>query len=73
MIVYKSVSKKPRAVQNVFIGANSTILHGVKIGEESLVAACSLVIDDVPERTVVGGVPAKVLKRLKEVTDDTSI
>jgi len=70
---YTRESAPVRIMRNVYIGANSTILQGVTIGEGSLVAACSLVLHDVPERIVVGGVPAKVLKRLKEIEDDTSI
>ena len=70
---YPRKSAPVRIMKNVYVGANSTILHGVTIGEGSLVAACSLVLHDVPEHTVVGGVPAKVLKNLKEFINDTSI
>ena len=45
-----------------WIGANSTILKGVTIGEGAVVAAGSLVTKDVAPYTVVGGVPAKKLK-----------
>ena len=48
--------------KNVWIGGNSTILPGVKIGDESIIAAGSVVKDDVPKRTLVGGVPAKIIK-----------
>lgn len=47
------------------IGANSTIVCGVTIGENSLVGAGSVVTKDVPPNTVVAGNPAKVLRRLK--------
>lgn len=50
------------------IGANSTILPGIRIGKDSLVAAGSVVTKDVPEGTVVAGNPAKVIKRVEELT-----
>lgn len=46
---------------NVWIGANCTILDGVKIGKEAVVAAGSVVNKDVPEWAIVGGVPARVI------------
>lgn len=45
-----------------WIGANSTILKGVTIGEGAVVAAGSVVNKSVPPYSVVGGVPAKVIK-----------
>ena len=49
------------------IGANSTILPGVNIGENALVGAGSVVVDDVPADTVVAGSPARVLKKVSEL------
>lgn len=46
-----------------WIGANSTILKGVTVGEGAVVAAGALVINDVPPYSIVGGVPAKVISR----------
>ncbi len=46
---------------NVFIGANSTILYNVKIGPNAIVAAGSVVIKDVEPGTIVGGCPARVI------------
>ena len=50
----------------VWIGANATVVPGVTIGENSIVAAGAVVTKDVPPNTIVGGVPAKVLKRIDE-------
>jgi len=47
---------------NVLIGINSTILKGVTIGDGSVIAANSLVNKTVPPNTLVGGVPAKILR-----------
>ncbi len=50
--------------RNVWIGANATILPGVTIGENAVVAAGAVVSKDVPDNVVVGGVPAKIIKKL---------
>lgn len=50
--------------KNVWIGARATILPGVTIGENSVVAGAAVVTKDVEPNVVVGGNPAKVLKRL---------
>lgn len=50
--------------KNAWIGANVTIMPGVTIGVNSVVAAGSIVSKDVPDNTIVGGVPAKILKNL---------
>ncbi|MBQ6361907.1 MAG: sugar O-acetyltransferase [Lachnospiraceae bacterium] len=52
--------------KNVWIGSNATILSGVTIGDGAIVAAGAVVTKDVEARTVVGGVPAKLLKILRE-------
>lgn len=51
---------------HVWIGSNATILPGVTLGDWAVVAAGAVVTQDVPPRTVVGGVPAKVLKVIPE-------
>jgi acetyltransferase-like isoleucine patch superfamily enzyme len=50
------------------IGANATILPGIKIGRNSLVGAGSVVTKDVPENSVVAGNPAIVIKMINELT-----
>ena len=50
---------------NVWLGAGAIITAGVNIGTGSVVAAGSVVGKDVPANTLVGGVPAKVIKTLK--------
>lgn len=45
-----------------WIGANATILKGVIIGKRDVVEACALVTKDVPAYSIVGGIPAKVIK-----------
>lgn len=53
--------------RNAWIGAGATILPGVTIGENSVVAAGSVVTKDVPDNVVVGGVPAKLIKNLIKI------
>ena len=50
---------------HVWIGSNATILSGVSIGEWSVVAGGAVVTKDVPPMTVVGGVPARVIKNIE--------
>lgn len=47
------------------VGANSTILAGVTIGKESFVAAGSVVTNNIPPNSLVAGVPAKVVRKIK--------
>ena len=48
---------------DVWVGANVTILKGVTIGHGSVVAAGAVVTKSCPPYSIIGGVPAKVLRR----------
>lgn len=50
--------------RNAWIGAGAIILQGVTIGENAIVAAGAVVSHDVPDNTIVGGIPAKFLKTI---------
>jgi len=52
---------------NVWLGANVTILQGVTVGEWSVVAAGAVVTKDVEPYSIVGGIPAKFIKKVAEV------
>jgi acetyltransferase-like isoleucine patch superfamily enzyme len=57
---------KPIVIKrNAWIGAGATILHGVTVGENAVVAAGAVVNKDVPANTAVAGVPAKVIKTIE--------
>lgn len=56
---------KPILIKNnAWIGAGATILPGVTIGENAIVAAGAVVSQSVPSNTVVGGIPAKIIKAI---------
>ena len=58
-------STKPIVIEDdVWIGANAVILPGVTIGKHVVVAAGAVVTKDVPDNTIVGGVPAKEIKKI---------
>ncbi|MFN7326937.1 MAG: DapH/DapD/GlmU-related protein [Chitinophagales bacterium] len=50
--------------KNAWIGAGATILPGVTIGENAVVAAGAVVTKNVPDNTVVGGIPAQLIKKI---------
>ena len=51
---------------NVWIGSHSTILAGVSIGDNAVIAAGAVVTKDVPPNTVAAGVPARIIKEIKQ-------
>lgn len=62
-VIPSDKQNKPCVIGNdVWIGCNSTILRGVKIGDGAIVAANALVNKDVPPYAIVGGVPARIIK-----------
>ena len=60
------IAKPVTIGDDVWIGGNVTILPGVRIGNNVIVAAGAVVTKDVPDNVVVGGVPAKVIKALED-------
>lgn len=52
--------------RNVWIGSNSTILQGVTIGDNSIIAAGSVVTKDVPANAIVAGVPARFIRSISQ-------
>lgn len=52
--------------KNVWIGANATVLPGVTIGDNAIVAAGAVVTKNVPENVIVGGVPAKEIGKIDD-------
>ena len=58
-------TKPVRIGNNVWVGEKASILKGCTVGDNVIIAAHSLVNKDVPPNSVVGGVPAKVLKTIK--------
>ena len=61
----QGITTRPVVISDdVWIGANAVILPGVTIGQHAVVAAGAVVTKDVPPYSVVGGVPATVLKKI---------
>ena len=62
-----SLLTKPIVVKrNAWVGANVTVLAGVTIGENAIVAAGSVVTKDVPDNMIVAGSPARVIREIKK-------
>ena len=68
--VIEPPSAQPVVVEDdVLIGANAVILEGVRVGKGAVVAAGSIVTEDVPAGSVVAGIPAKVIKQVSDVNE----
>lgn len=60
-----NVNNAPVIIEDgVFIGAHTTILKGVTIGEDSIVGACSVVTKNIPKNEIWGGNPAKFIRKI---------
>ena len=57
--------------RNVWLGAGATVLQGVTVGSDAVVAAGAIVTRDVPPRTLVAGVPAQVLREIGADGEDS--
>ena len=51
---------------NVWIGANVTVVPGVTIGDGAIIAAGAFLTKDVPDNFIVGGIPAKIIKKIED-------
>lgn len=68
--VVEPASATPVIIEDgAMIGANAVVLEGVHVGRGAVVAAGAVVVEDVPDNTVVAGVPARVIKQRDEKTD----
>lgn len=64
-----TIGKRIVIERNVWIAAGATVIGGVTVGENSVVAAGSVVTRDVPPNTLVGGNPARVIRSISEAPD----
>jgi serine O-acetyltransferase len=60
------INKAPIIGDNVKIGAGAKIIGNVKIGDNVIIGANAVVTKDIPENCVVGGVPAKIIRKINE-------
>jgi acetyltransferase-like isoleucine patch superfamily enzyme len=65
--VQGEIRKGVKVGDGVWLGARSVILDGVQIGQNSIIAAGSIVNKDVPPYTIAGGVPAKIIRTRKYI------
>lgn len=59
--------KSPKLGNNIFIGSGAKILGSISVGNNVKVGANAVVVNDVPDDVAVGGVPAKIIRRDKDV------
>ena len=65
------IAKPVKIGDDVWIGGNVTILPGITIGNNVVVAAGAVVTKDVPDNTLVGGVPAKAIRKLENDIEES--
>lgn len=58
--------KKVVIDENAWVGSNATVLPGVTVGQNAVVAAGAIVTHDVPANTVVAGCPARIIKHIRK-------
>jgi len=61
----RDTQRHPQVGNGVLIGAGASLLGNIRVGNEVQIGACSLVLEDIPERCVAVGVPAKILGKTK--------
>lgn len=64
-MAYPTKVERVQIKRGAYVGTGATILPGVTVGVQSVVGAGAVVTKNVPDRTVVAGVPARVLKKVK--------
>jgi len=68
---HRPLSSNPIIIEDyVWIGSNAIILAGVTIGRGSVVAAGAVVTEDVPDYTLVAGVPARIIRQIERPDND---
>ena len=53
-------------MDNIFIGAHTTIIKGVFIGKKSIIGACSIISKNIPDNEVWAGNPAKFIRKMND-------
>ncbi len=69
----KGNDRHPKVGNGVLLGAGASVLGNIKVGDGCQVGAGTLVIEDLPPRSVAVGVPAKIIGRFVDVTAQPSI
>lgn len=66
-LLYPVISGNITIRNNSYVGTNTTILQGVEVGKYSIIAAGSVVNRNVPKKTLAGGVPVKLIKKIVNI------